>query len=187
MTNGKTRPIWGTQQQEGTIVILGLTGIPPAFAEEPHYEISHLPRKNKTQKGGKNTRPIKNNEGLRLLILNEIDDSLESIDNILKETSPQARATEGYYLKDTLDNLWNLCESWQDEFKDLVNILQLSLAAITLEKITNKQVMAYYKILDKIMRRTVRDDDCDEALDILESAGINPWSPSSGDMDEYDG
>ena len=112
--------------------------------------------------------------GHRLRILQEIDTALEAINNAKELDDPVTRATQAFYLEDCLKKLWDMRVPRENEFKELVNLLYLKLKHISLENITNEQLDAFNEILDQILRRTVRKEDFDKAMDILDD--LEPWS-----------
>lgn len=146
----------------------------------PHY----IPQRELVRTHAIRHKPANRGEGFRLKVLEEIKTALEHISNAKVEEDVMIRATEAHYLKDCLENLWQLRKDMENESKNLINLLYLNLKLITLERITNSQLTAYYQVLDEILRRTVKKDDFVMALKILKSGGVNVWAVLSGNPEE---
>jgi len=113
--------------------------------------------------------------GSRTLILASIEEALKHIDLALDTRDPMERATEAHYLEMELEDLWKYRASREDEYKELVNLLIINLKRAVLENLPDSYLDAYRKIFDAILRRTIRKEDLDKALDMLEDNGINPF------------
>ena len=134
------------------------------------FDISHTILRSKSPGP---MRQILSHTGHWIKVSTEISNALSTINKAKNTEDVMERATSASYLLDSLKNLWDLRIGRENEFKDLVNILYLHLKNFILEDVSNDFLDAYYKVIDQVLKRTVRADDFEIALDILSGAGID--------------
>jgi len=90
-------------------------------------------------------------------------------------------ANSGFHLTDTLNDLWKCRDVREDDWGDLLNVLQTALAEEVFEKFSENQCSAIYKVItDHLSMGSVDADDLAVAVRILREAGFDPWKTISG-------
>lgn len=128
-----------------------------------------------------------------------------AIAEYLKEAVQEARTMEsaaeagdlmglsiaGNELKSTLNDLWNVRGDREDDWGDLVNILQIVIAQKEFERFLPKQCKALQNIIEQHLGGGKTDtDDLKNSIRLLRRAGFDPWSAierTSDEGDETDG
>jgi hypothetical protein len=90
----------------------------------------------------------------------------------------------GFRLRDSLEDLWELRSEREDDWGDLLNILQGALRLEEFEKFSSEQCCAVYTIVaDHLGSGTVGIDDIEQSLKLLRGADLDPWKGISGKLD----
>lgn len=88
----------------------------------------------------------------------------------------------GSRLMEFLDDLWNVRDVREDDWGDLLNILQGALSNEEFEKFTSDQCDAILIIIaDHLASGVVGMDDIEDSLRLLRKSGLDPWKGISGD------
>jgi hypothetical protein len=88
----------------------------------------------------------------------------------------------GFKLLSILQDLWELREGREDDWVDLLNILQGALANEPFEKFTPDRCDAIRTIVsDHLATGVVDIDDIERTIQLLRNAGLDPWKAISGD------
>ena len=89
---------------------------------------------------------------------------------------PMEKANIGFELLDALSELWEYREAREDNWGDLLNLMQCVLKHEPLELLPAEKRECIAAIISKYLAsRPVLDDDVERALERLASAGFNPW------------
>ncbi len=95
------------------------------------------------------------------------------------------QANIAFAFKDCLEELWKNKENREDNWGDLLNILQIVLAQVEFEQLSVAQKLGIKKITkDYLCTPEILDPDIDDALEVLSAAGFDPWSGISGKPEE---
>jgi hypothetical protein len=95
------------------------------------------------------------------------------------------QANIAFVFKDCLEDLWRNRDNREDNWGDLLNILQIVLAQVELEQLSVTQKLSIKKVTnDYLCASEILDANMDEALGILSDSGFDPWSGISGKPEE---
>jgi hypothetical protein len=93
----------------------------------------------------------------------------------------------GFRLLDLLDDLWKLRDSREDDWGDLLNILQGALSNEEFEKFTADRCDAILNIVaDHLGSGAVGVDDIEQSIHLLRKNGLDPWKAISGDFKSHE-
>jgi hypothetical protein len=91
----------------------------------------------------------------------------------------------GFELVKTLESLWQLRGAREENWGDLLNIVQTMLAKVDFETFTRDQCEAILDVLSDYPKRwTVEDDDIEATIERLREGGFDPWRAISGEPEE---
>lgn len=92
-----------------------------------------------------------------------------------------ALANHAFALLDDLETLWKLRPDREEEWADLVNLLQGTLGDQNFEVLTVDQCQVLHRIISKhLCAGTVGIDNIRDTVRLLSSIGLHPWKPISG-------
>jgi hypothetical protein len=87
----------------------------------------------------------------------------------------------GFRLKDALQQLWQLRNEREDDWGDLLTMLQAALAQEEFERFTPRQCYAVRCVIaDHLGSGIVDIDDIERSIRLLREAGFDPWKGISG-------
>jgi hypothetical protein len=87
----------------------------------------------------------------------------------------------GFQLEDHLRQLWSLRGSRENDWGDLLNLLQTALALEEFERFSESHCRAIHKtIADYLAMGAVDADDITRAVIMLRESGLDPWKAISG-------
>ncbi|MCI0489662.1 MAG: hypothetical protein L0229_23995 [Blastocatellia bacterium] len=87
----------------------------------------------------------------------------------------------GFRLKDALSDLWDLRKECEDDWGDLLNILQAVLSQEEFERFSVDQCYAIRSVIaDHLGAVAVDIDDIEDSIRLLRKAGFDPWKGISG-------
>jgi hypothetical protein len=90
----------------------------------------------------------------------------------------------GFRLGEILRELWELREEREDDWGDLLNILQGALAQEEFERFSVDQCRAIRSIIvDHLGSGAVDVDDLERSIRLLREAGFDPWKGISGETE----
>jgi len=90
-------------------------------------------------------------------------------------------SNEGFRLMQLLDDLWQLRSEREDNWGDLLNILQGALKQEEFERFSVEQCQAIHAIVaDHLGAGAVGDDDIERSVELLRESGLDPWRGISG-------
>jgi hypothetical protein len=93
----------------------------------------------------------------------------------------------GFRLLDVLGDLWKLRDVREDDWGDLLNILQGALSNEVFEKFTADRCDAILNIIaDHLASGVVGIDDIEQSIQLLRKAGLDPWKAISGDPQPHE-
>ena len=82
----------------------------------------------------------------------------------------------GFELRNVLSNLWDLRGEREDDWGDLLNLLQIALTQEEFERFSPKQCRAISVLVRDHLGSGVADrEDVEHAIAILETVGFDPW------------
>ena len=91
-------------------------------------------------------------------------------------------ANSGFLLRDILSELWNLRGIREDDWGDLVNLLQGALAGEEFEKFSVYQCESIRSVIADHLASGITDiDDLDSVVALLRNAGFDPFKTISGE------
>jgi hypothetical protein len=120
----------------------------------------------------------------------------EEVNRLLRKTSETVaqlveaedlieQANYAFAFKNCLEDLWKNRNNREDNWGDLLNILQIVLAQVEFEQLSVAQKLSIKKITnDYLCTPEILDPDIDDALEVLSGAGFDPWSGISGKPEE---
>lgn len=121
-------------------------------------------------------------QGARDFSRRVLQKATESASELVAASDPVAKANAGFDLLETLEALWALRQLREPDWGDLVNILQTVLSATDLEALSAAQCTAVKRVIcDELAGVPMDGEEMSRALDILHSAGFDPWVGISGD------
>lgn len=95
------------------------------------------------------------------------------------------QANIAFAFKDCLEELWKNRGNREDNWGDLLNIMQIILAQVEFEQLSETQKLSIKKVTDYYLcKPEILDPDIDNALEALSEAGFDPWSGISGNPQE---
>lgn len=95
------------------------------------------------------------------------------------------QANIAFSFKDCLEKLWQNRNNREDNWGDLLNIIQVVLAQVEFEQLSEMQKLSIKKVTnDYLCKPEILDSDIDYALEVLSEAGFDPWSGISGNPQE---
>ncbi len=87
----------------------------------------------------------------------------------------------GFQLEEVLGELWKLRKHREDEWGDLLNLLQTALAQEEYERFSELQCKAIQRtIVEYLTAGAVDDDDLARAVKLFRESGLDPWKAISG-------
>ncbi len=90
----------------------------------------------------------------------------------------------GFALTAKLDELWDLRDEREDDWGDLLNLLQGALAKEEFEKFSVQRCTAIRMIIaDHLDSGCVDIDDIERSIRLLREADLDPWKGISGEME----
>jgi hypothetical protein len=90
---------------------------------------------------------------------------------------------EGFKLRDLLSDLWRLRSEGEDDWGDLLTLVQGALAQEEFERFTEEQCRAVHTIVaEHLAAGAVGDDDIERTIALLRGAGFDPWKGISGSL-----
>lgn len=115
-------------------------------------------------------------------VLRETLDIVEQIETV---DDPIEQANLTYEFKDCLDSLWEYRDSREENWGDLLNILQAVLKQVEFEKLSGLQKSSIRKVTkDYLCIPNISDEDIKNAIIELSKAEFDPWCGISGDPQE---
>lgn len=95
-----------------------------------------------------------------------------------------ALSNAGFELERTLDDLWALRSECDEDWADLLNVLQGSLKKLEFEKMSQEQCAAVQAIVSgPLGDRSVDDTGLEDAVLLLRKVGLDPWKAISGSIE----
>lgn len=127
---------------------------------------------------GRTTPPIPDisrRDAIRRLLDRAVEQSQQMIE--AAETGDLMELSNaGFRLVNTLEDLWNLRFDRENNWGDLLNLLQTVLAKEEFEAFAPTQCKGIREILSDYLRPwTVEDDDLRSSIKLLHEAGFDPW------------
>jgi hypothetical protein len=99
-----------------------------------------------------------------------------------KDKDPIGLSVAGFDLVRKLGELWSLRANRDCNWRDLVNLLQLTLAQEDFEIYTPDKCAGLLRVLSDHLRcGTIETDDVGTSIRILEESGFDPWKAISGE------
>lgn len=93
-------------------------------------------------------------------------------------------SNSGFSLRAALQELWKLRNEREDDWGDLINLLQGALAQEEFERFTVEQCQALRNIIvDHLTPAGTDVDDIESTVLLLRKAGFDPWKGISGSLD----
>ena len=103
-------------------------------------------------------------------------DTAITLQNAARDEDFMEATSAGVELTDTLSQLWRLRDGREEEFAEIVNMLQLALAKIDFESITVEQCGHLVEIVEKcLLSGLVDETEVRLTRTLLRDAGLNPW------------
>jgi len=100
---------------------------------------------------------------------------------IIEATDVIEISNHAHQVIDNLQQMWEQRNNRENEWGDLLNILQICLPKESVETLPREKWEGILKVLDECMGlRTVTRLDMDRGLRILKHAGFDPWKGISG-------
>jgi hypothetical protein len=110
-------------------------------------------------------------------------DVAESMEIYSKAGDRMELSIAGFRLKDLLNDLWELRSTREDDWGDLLNILQGAIAQEEFETFSSEQCYAIHTIIaDHLGCGAVDIDDIEKSVNLLRKAGLDPWKGISGTL-----
>lgn len=105
----------------------------------------------------------------------------EKVINLATIENPMEQTNLAFSFKDCLEELWDNRNLREDNWGDLLNILQAVLAQVEFELFSGSQKSGIKKVVTEYLcKAEVADSDMEDALGILSEAGFDPWRGISG-------
>ena len=115
-------------------------------------------------------------QGKRDAIRRLLARSRETARCLAEATDPIERASAGFSLGDHLASLWEMRDVREDDWGDVLNVLQTVFLNEVLEDISDAKATALCEILKYVLSGPpVQSDDAERALTILRQGGFDPW------------
>jgi hypothetical protein len=107
-----------------------------------------------------------------------------SAEEMLSTDDPIEVSNEAHVLLETMDELWKWRHSREENWGDLLNMLQGAMYNQQFETFPRIRKEAMARIFqDCFTKKTVTKQDFDRAIQFLVSAGLDPWSGISGSVE----
>jgi len=91
-------------------------------------------------------------------------------------------SNSGFSFRDALAELWNLRKARDDDWADLLNLVQGALAKEEFERLSSTACSALKEIVVNHLRPAATEsDDIERAIQLLRRAGLDPWKGISAD------
>ena len=105
----------------------------------------------------------------------------EKVTQLVEAEDLIEQANIAFAFKDCLEDLWKNRDDREDNWGDILNILQIVLAQVEFEQLSLAQKLSIKKITnDYLCAPEILDLEIDDALTVLSDAGFDPWSGISG-------
>ncbi|MBO1223703.1 MAG: hypothetical protein JYX80_04705 [Candidatus Scalindua sediminis] len=105
----------------------------------------------------------------------------ETVDQLVVTKDLIEQANYAFAFKDCLEDLWKNRKNREDNWGDLLNIVQVVLAQVEFEQLSEVQKLSIKKVTNVYLcKPEILDPDIDDALEALSEAGFDPWSGISG-------
>ena len=89
-------------------------------------------------------------------------------------------SNKAFELRDTLQDLWDLRDDREDDWGDLLNLLQIALEMDEYESLTAIQCKAVRDVIaDHLSVHTADIDDIENTVRLLRRSGLDPFGSSS--------
>jgi hypothetical protein len=89
-------------------------------------------------------------------------------------------SNKAFELRDTLQDLWAMRDEREDDWGDLLNLLQIALERDEYEDLTAVQCKAMRDVIaDHLSVHTVDIDDIENSLRLLRRSGLDPFGSTS--------
>ncbi len=184
------------EQEEKVIVLSKTSGLVKATEGQEARNNNYNPYYAKT--GEEPVTPISQKKLKRVSSKRQFSQIpiLEEVNRLLRKASEKVtklveaedlveQANIAFAFKDCLEELWKNRDNREDNWGDLLNILQIVLAQVEFEQLTVAQKLGIKKITtDYLCTPEILDPDIDDALESLSAAGFDPWSGISGNPGE---
>ena len=109
----------------------------------------------------------------------------ETVDQLVVAEDLIEQANYAFTFKDCLEELWKNRNNREDNWGDLLNIMQVVLVQVEFEQLSEMQKLSIKKVTnDYLCKPEILDPDIDDALGVLSEAGFDPWSGISGKPEE---
>jgi hypothetical protein len=96
-------------------------------------------------------------------------------------------ANLGFYMRDTLNDLWKWRNDQENDWGDLLNMLQSALAQEEFEKFSEVQCRAIHTIVTEYLTMGgVDEDDIAATALLLQKVGFDPWKTISAESADDD-
>lgn len=139
---------------------------------------SRKPRTNKTEASRIDRRAIVARREQSGRFLRECK---ELIGETLETSDPIEISNLAHRVIDNLNQLWEQRSFRENEWGDLINILQICLSKEILETFPREKWEAISRVFDECMgARTVTRTDVERGIRILKQGGFDPWGAMSG-------
>jgi len=128
------------------------------------------------------TRRLARRDAIRRGLL-KAKDTAESMEIYAKNEDQMELSLAGFKLREVLDDLWKLRFEREDDWGDLLNILQGALTQEEFEIFSSEQCYAIHTVIaDHLGSGAVGIDDIEETVKLLRKAGFDPWKGISGPL-----
>ena len=105
----------------------------------------------------------------------------ETAINLVTTEDPMEQTNLACSFKDCLEELWDNRNLREDNWGDILNILQAVLAQVEFEVLSGLQKSGIKKVVTEYLcKAELADSDMEDALAILSQAGFDPWRGLSG-------
>jgi hypothetical protein len=156
----------------GYVTLSGTQGV--AVQSQP----LHMPSVSSKKRG---SAPARRDEIRRSLV--KAKEAAGNLETYAKGGDGMELSLEGFRLRQLLSDLWSLRSEREDDWGDLLNLLQAALAQEEFERFTQEQCHAVHTIVaDHLGSGAVGEDDIERAIAVLRGAGFDPWKGISGSL-----
>lgn len=160
-------------------------------ARSPYYQLPY----GKTETGVESTGLIKvvkpsPKRGFQQIAISEEVNRLlrkasDTVTNLVMAEDPIEQTNLAFEFKHCLEDLWENRNLREDNWGDLLNILQAVLAQVEFEQLSNSQKSSIKQVVSEYLcKAEVTNTDFEETLEVLSDAGFNPWCGISGKPQE---
>lgn len=149
-----------------------------------YYKTGEEPVRPVYQKGSKNVSSKR--QFPQIAISEEVNrlqrKALEKADQLVEAEDLIEQVNIAFEFKNCLEDLWKNRDNREDNWGDLLNILQIVLAQVEFEQLSVAQKLSIKKVTkDYLCKPEILDPYIDEALEVLSDAGFDPWVGISGE------